>query len=286
MQEVHGKRNFDFMPDSLVLPKQWDELRIAMERDSFQWWILKPCSSSQGKGIIITNKFSDLAHKKGMNLVASHYVSNPLLIDGLKFDLRIYVAVTSINPLRIYMYDEGLTRFATTKYEPPDDNVNNKQGKFTHLTNYAINKNNKEGYVKTSGLDDFKGSKWSLTGLRKVLRANEIDDVLVFGKIKDIVIKTFISVENEMKREFFQQVPFRNNCFQLFGFDIMIDDKLNAWLLEVNQNPSLSYDTQLDLTIKGSLISDLLNLIGIVSFEHQKQYLQPNGGEAIDKAMF
>lgn len=51
----------------------------------------------------------------------------------------------------------------------------------------------------------------------------------------------------------------------------MIDDKLNAWLLEVNQNPSLSFDTQLDLTIKGELISDLLNLIGIVSFEHQKQ---------------
>ena len=49
----------------------------------------------------------------------SHYISNPLTVDRLKFDLRIYVALTSINPLRIYMYDEGLVRFATAEYSAP-----------------------------------------------------------------------------------------------------------------------------------------------------------------------
>lgn len=65
------------------------------------------------------------------------YIANPLLIDGFKFDLRIYVAITSINPLRIYVYEEGLARFATEPYDT--DNLKNV---YSHLTNYSINKKN------------------------------------------------------------------------------------------------------------------------------------------------
>ena len=105
-------------------------------------------------------------------MIASHYIHNPLLIDGLKFDLRIYVLVTSVNPLRIYVYEDGLARFATTKYHAPKDEAqnNNREGKFCHLTNYSLNKYNKSGFVQNTNADDEAyGSKWSLKGLRKVL---------------------------------------------------------------------------------------------------------------------
>jgi hypothetical protein len=143
-----------------------------MEENANQWWIIKPSSSSQGKGIIITNKFSDLGAKSNnVSLIASHYISNPLLIDGLKSDLRIYVAVTSINPLRIYVYEDGLTRFATTQYVPPgkNKNVNNREGKYAHLTNYSINKKNSAFVQNSDAAHDMQGSKWSLRGFRKVL---------------------------------------------------------------------------------------------------------------------
>jgi len=61
-----------------------------------------------------------------------------LLLDDYKFDLRVYVGITSINPLRVYIYDEGLTRFATVKYSQS----NAKLSKYIHLTNYSLNKNN------------------------------------------------------------------------------------------------------------------------------------------------
>lgn len=86
-----------------------------MVKNPSQKWIIKPASSSQGKGIFITQDVNEIPPKEQM--VASVYIDNPLLIDGYKFDIRIYVAMTSINPLRIYVYEDGLVRFATQKYQ-------------------------------------------------------------------------------------------------------------------------------------------------------------------------
>ena len=57
-------------------------------------------------------------------MIASQYVDNPHLIDGYKYDLRIYVCLASINPLRVYIYEDGLARFATQKYQSSLNNNN------------------------------------------------------------------------------------------------------------------------------------------------------------------
>jgi hypothetical protein len=95
---------------------------------------VKPANLSRGRGIYIIDDLSqiqvdDLA-------VVSRYIRNPLLINGHKFDLRVYVLVTSVEPLRIYVFKEGLARFATEQYSNSSAAVN----KFVHLTNYSINK--------------------------------------------------------------------------------------------------------------------------------------------------
>jgi tubulin polyglutamylase TTLL4 len=75
---------------------------------------MKPTSASQGKGIKMISKRSRVQKKR--DYLISEYVAEPHLINGLKYDLRIYVVVTSYSPLRIYLFEEGLTRFATEKY--------------------------------------------------------------------------------------------------------------------------------------------------------------------------
>lgn len=97
--------------------------------------------------------------------MVSRYIRNPLLINGHKFDLRVYVLVTSVEPLRIYVFKEGLARFATEQYT----NNGGAENKFVHLTNYSINK--KSGnFVQSDDLNnDDVGYKWSLSAFCKHL---------------------------------------------------------------------------------------------------------------------
>lgn len=103
-------------------------------------WIAKPSNGSQGKGIKIIDSLDELDLQEPC--VISRYIANPLLINGHKFDLRLYILVTCYEPLRVYIYKEGLVRFASEVYSTKAA----KSNPFMHLTNYAINKKN-ENFV-------------------------------------------------------------------------------------------------------------------------------------------
>ena len=81
------------------------------------------------------------------------------MIDGLKYDLRVYVLVTSYDPLRVYVFNDGLTRFATEKYST---NAKELSKRYVHLTNYSLNKNNPKFKENVNAAEDSVGSKWSL----------------------------------------------------------------------------------------------------------------------------
>ena len=87
----------------------------------------------------MVRRYEDIKMEPGETCIAQRYLTKPYLIDGLKFDLRIYVLVFGVDPLRVFMFKEGLARFATDNYiAPGKENLDNM---FMHLTNYAINKN-------------------------------------------------------------------------------------------------------------------------------------------------
>ena len=94
----------------------------------------------------------------------SRYIDNPLLLFGHKFDLRIYVVVTCYDPLRVYVYREGLVRFASEKYKNAGDGTE-ESSIYAHLTNYSINKKNEEYVQNDDAADDDSGFKWSLSAL-------------------------------------------------------------------------------------------------------------------------
>lgn len=75
------------------------------------FWIMKPVGKSQGKGIFIINKPSDISDWKNEEkndsndaYLVQKYIENPYLIGGKKFDMRIYCLVTSYSPLTVWLY--------------------------------------------------------------------------------------------------------------------------------------------------------------------------------------
>jgi hypothetical protein len=88
-------------------------------------------------------------------------------------------------------------------------------------------------------------------------------------RIKDVMVKTLISVEPHIINTMSRFTKHKNVCFELFGFDILLDSKLKPWLLEVNISPSLSSSSPLDKKIKTVLIVDTLNMIGVNPYDRK-----------------
>ncbi|XP_058979823.1 uncharacterized protein LOC109613485 isoform X1 [Musca domestica] len=250
-----GKKEFGFMQKSYVMPEELELLRKAWPRNVARRtkWIVKPPASARGTGISIVNKWSQFP--KDLPLVVQKYIERPLLINDNKFDMRIYVVLTSINPLRLYMYKDGLARFASVKYS---SELNSLDDVCMHLTNYSINKFS-ESYDKNEDVNACQGHKWTLQSLWSCLEERGVNTKRLWATLRNLVIKALISGEAGLNRMYRQNVNFRYNCFELFGFDVLLDENLVPWLLEINISPSLHSDLPLDLHVKGPLIQAVLN---------------------------
>ncbi|XP_062819580.1 tubulin polyglutamylase TTLL13 isoform X3 [Anolis carolinensis] len=137
-----------------------------------------------------------------------------------------------------------------------------------HLTNYAINKHN-ENFVR----DDYSGSKRKLSTLNTWMREHSYDTSELWRNIEDIVIKTLVAAHPVLKHNY--RTCFPNHisgcaCFEILGFDILLDRKLKPWLLEVNHSPSFTTDSRLDREVKDALLCDTLNLINLRACDKRK----------------
>ena len=206
-------------------------------------WICKPADMSRGRGIIIIRELGELQYDT--NSIVQQYITHPLLIHGHKFDMRLYVVVVSYHPLRIYLYNDGLVRFSCEKYD-----LSSLGNVYAHLTNTSINKFSSAYSMDKVGIG--YGSKWTVKQLRHYFHQNHIDDSELWWRVISIVNLTIIPQVSE--------VPKTTNCFELYGFDILIDKDMKPWLLEVNFSPSLTNDCTAD-SIKKDMLLDLIDLM-------------------------
>lgn len=134
--------------------------------------------------------------------MACKYIHKPHLINDYKYDCRIYVLVTSYDPLKIYLYHNGLVWFTTQKYTASKKFLKKR---FIHLTNYSVQKK-APNYVKNTNSpgnfeeeeEDETASKWDLYSLKNKWREMGVNVEEVYTKLKDLIIKTILSVESTL----------------------------------------------------------------------------------------
>lgn len=129
---------FNITPLTFILPKEYVNFlecfsELEDKEGKLNYWIMKPAAKSRGRGISLVNDLSQITY--GEPIVVQRYIKNPLLINGYKFDMRIYVVVTSVNPLEAFLYRDGFGRFSTIPFTLDPNDKNNK---YIHLTNVSI----------------------------------------------------------------------------------------------------------------------------------------------------
>ncbi|CAJ1085453.1 probable tubulin polyglutamylase TTLL9 [Xyrichtys novacula] len=247
----------DFFPCTFALPSEYDLFVEEFKRSTGSTWIMKPVAKSQGKGIFLFRKLKDIIDwkKDGTrseeqkdavqveNYVAQRYIENPYLINGRKFDLRVYVLVTSYAPLKAWLYRDGFARFSNTRFS-----LNTIDDKYMHLTNVAVQKT-------APDYDPEKGCKWQIQQLRRYLTAKHGRETVetLFKEMDNIFVCSLQSVQKVIIND--------KHCFELYGYDILLDENLKPWLIEVNASPSHTPSSQEDYEMKCRLLEDTLNVV-------------------------
>jgi len=185
---------YQFYPRSWSYPEECGELDSYIKQrkqlGESPTFILKPSHGSLGVDIFLFKDLSDVDYPE--SAVVQEYISNPLLLDSFKFDLRLYVLVASYDPLEVYISSSGLARFCTVPYEAPT--IGNLNDDYMHLTNYAINKHN-SSYSLENG-------KCTVSDTLGVLnQCYNIDTGVFLTDVKDIVAKTLIAVLPRLRLE-------------------------------------------------------------------------------------
>lgn len=255
MRASYGGSMFEFFPQTFILPNEYRKFVAEFSKQdgsqTSNYWICKPTEQSCGRGIFIFQDLHDLTYDCAV--VVQKYIIKPFLISGYKFDLRLYAIVTSYHPFLLYIYHEGLVRFSTERFD-----LSSLDNRFSHLTNTSINKTGPQYSAEKESIGT--GCKWTLSKLRHFFHKHNIDDRLLWHRITSIIIITLLSQ--------MQDIPSNSsNCFELFGFDVLIDEKLKPWLLEVNFSPALGNDCSQDEIVKKPLLNDILESLNFTEVD-------------------
>lgn len=212
----------DAAPESWILnDSNWievlDNMALMPARQSSAW-ILKPSLLNNGQYIKIFPELAETAchflsaDRMGGEHVLQRYVTNPHLLKGHKYSLRMFVVLSS--QTGAWLYPQGYYNVARHAYEPENFQLLN-----SHLTN--------EHLTETE------------TNVIQIPSSEFAEFTAHYPKIKTMAR----TVTNALCAEFPEAFKSQKNTLAIFGFDFMLDSELRLWFLEANHGPCFPVDS-------------------------------------------
>jgi len=177
--------------------------------------------------------------------VVQKYIEKPMLIEGRKFDARVWALVDQ--NMNLYWFKEGYLRLSSEEFNLNDTQI---EDKYVHLTNNAVQK-----YGKNYGKHE-SGNIISMNEIEKYLPKDNPKVTLdgIKGRMKELIKISMESVKSKINPSD------RKYCFELFGYDFLLDSEFNVWIIEVNSNPSIDESNNLLKMLVPRMIDDAFRL--------------------------
>ncbi|XP_065653836.1 probable tubulin polyglutamylase ttll-15 isoform X1 [Hydra vulgaris] len=242
-----------WIPEAFVLPEDKDQFDLRVQKFPNKSWVQK---SNNHRGIkIIQAKDVDF---QSTNSFIQEFVDQPLLVDGKKFDIGVYVVITSVEPLLAYAYSsEILVRFCKHNYYPfnPED-----------TESYVVG----DDYLPVSEMPSLKSyyNQFKMTvhdSLFTYLYSIGYNSQKIWYEIKRCIAEVLIEKQVTMQKSFTGFLH-KQNFFELVRMDFIIDQLANVWLMEINMSPNLSSEVhKLNALMYEQVIYNTLSLVGVAS---------------------
>lgn len=244
----------DFVPRVFSMPGDYHTLQAHAAAHPDKRWLLKPKNAARGKDISLVSDIAEVPTDD--RWMVQEYLSRPHLMNQRKYVLRLYVLITSVEPLRVYLYEQGFAKLASMPYSLEDaDNP------YVHLTNPDVNALNEAADDPVVFVDLKRYRHW--------LREQGHDDTALFARLRDIVALTTIAARENLRTQLQRHDADQAGCYELIGMDCLVDDQIRPWLLECNLSPSLGVCAapedggDIEADIKRRLVADLVAMTGL-----------------------
>lgn len=244
----------DFAPRVYSMPEDYHELQRVAREEPDTRWLLKPRNAARGKDIRLLEDVAEAPVER--RWMVQEYLGNPHLMNDRKYVLRLYVLITSVEPLRVYLYEQGFAKLASVPYSEAE------QGNpYAYLTNPDVNARNEDAESPVVFVD--------LETYRRWLREQGHDDAPLFARLREMVGLTCIAARESMRARSRECGADLSSCYEFLGMDCLVDENLRPWLLECNLSPSLGVCAapadggDVEEAVKRRMVADLVEAVNL-----------------------